>query len=868
MPFLAPLVPAIAAFATSEIGSLLIGTAISVGAGLLEQQLNQQSNADQPAAAIGQRITVATSEDIPLCFPLGKCANPGVRRYLNTWGATNNTPNAYLVEVIEISNLPTGGNPGIWNTEAKLTPLWTDPVTAQGYPIQEYRDANGVDHAWAKFYDGTQVAADSYLVSKFSADANIPWTSAFIGLGTSYVIMTTLYDPITFPNGQVSWLFEPGPILTYDLRKDSTNGGSGTHRWGTYSTYDISGSNNPVILAYNIIRGVYFGSTWIYGGQNLPAFRLPSASVIAAANVCDVAISLAGGGTEPQFRAGMLLTVDVEPLTIIQNLLQSCNGRLAEIGGIFEFSVGAPGSPVYSFSDTDIVITEGQSYSPHPGLQDTYNAVEATYIEPAERYISKGAPGRYNSAWEAIDGSRRLVSGLAFAAAPYPYQVQRLMLSLVQDNRQWRTHTFYLPPSAWVLTGNCIVSWTSARLGYSSKKFIVARIDGEAGMRQVVTLREIDPNDYNWTTANQLPYATGNMVIESVPSQPMTGWTAGPITLYDNNGVGRKPSIQVSYSSGLTDIKEVWIQVKLNGAADTALYGEDKVPYGSPFYNNLEGNFAPATIYQVRGKLVPFGSRPTDWSSWITVTTDDIRIRDIDLFPAVIGFTQEKQEVTDLSTQFNSYARALREDAQRNALATLDIDAGQFVDNQQIRTALGAAYDAITANYTLAVQTAAGPNSALAIRMEALEAFVPGLATASALSALQAEVDSNGTVSATAITDLQATLGYTGGVGSAVWLMKTGYAAASGWSSRIGIQVAVTSANVEHDAGLYLEATATAARIVMQAQQVVIEDSLGNIISLFDASGQIVTNLTAGRIIGPGGLSFWDLTSGAFRVST
>ncbi|TXR46351.1 hypothetical protein [Phyllobacterium endophyticum] len=62
----------------------------------------------------------------------------------------------------------------------------------------------------------------------------------------------------------------------YDIRRDSTNGGSGAHRWDNPATWEPS--DNPVVLIYNIIRGIYYGTEWVYGGQNLPAYRLPASN--------------------------------------------------------------------------------------------------------------------------------------------------------------------------------------------------------------------------------------------------------------------------------------------------------------------------------------------------------------------------------------------------------------------------------------------------------------------------------------------------------------------------------------------------------------------------------------------------------------
>src|SRR5690606_11651499 len=231
-----------------------------------------------------------------------------------------------------------------------------------------------------------------------------------------------------FP-GQMRYLFEPPVLSFYDLRKDTSAGGSGSHRWSDPSTWEPT--TNPMVVIYNIIRGIYYGVPgaweWVFGGQNLPAFRLPASSLMVAMNECDRAIDLADGGTEPQFRCGMEITGEMEPLAVIEELLKSCSGRLAEVGGIFKPVVGVPASSVYSFTDGDILVTREQGFKPFPPLDDTYNGIEATYPEPLEAWSRKDAPARYSDELETLDGDRRLVAGVNFPAVPYGTQVQRLM---------------------------------------------------------------------------------------------------------------------------------------------------------------------------------------------------------------------------------------------------------------------------------------------------------------------------------------------------------------------------------------------------------------------------------------------------------
>lgn len=619
-----------AAFAYSTAGavvSYLIGAAIAYGVSLLSQALLGE---DQPTQTQGVRLTIQMGDDKPMSFIAGTSATAGKRKYIGAWGKDGKTPNAYLADVIEIGNIPATGTPGFWVDDQKVTVLWGEAPVEQGYPVLEYR-RNGKDYLWFKYYDGNQTTPDLYLAAKFGTDPDRPYKNTMIGRGCPYFIATARLDQDFFPN-QPTYLCEAPVSAWYDIRKDSTNGGSGSHRWDNRATWEPS--DNPVVLIYNIIRGVYYGTEWIYGGQNLPAFRLPASNWMVAANECDRLIPLAGGGSEKQFRCGTEINFDMVPLDVIDKLKKSCNGRMAENGGVFKILVGAPGAAVYSFSDNDILVTKGQNYTPFPGLDATYNGIEATYPEPLEKWATKDAPARYSTDLESADGNRRLASGVTFEAVPFPVQVQRLMKLLIEEDRRFRVHSFYLPPDAWTLEPNDVVSWTSVRNGYINKKFLVVRIDGERTFNQLVVLKEIDPSDYDWSTDEQVPVSVGPVSPIVEPSHPMFGWQALPAVFFDSSGNARRPSIEVFYAGDQDGVDRVRVEVFLKEDGSRAFSGE--IPYEAPldqqYSTVLNGIFLPNEDYQVQGIFVSNIGKNFSWSGLIDVTTPNVLLGEGDVY--------------------------------------------------------------------------------------------------------------------------------------------------------------------------------------------------------------------------------------------
>jgi hypothetical protein len=628
-----------AAIAKGGLGALIVkfvvGAVLSFGMSLLQKALQKKPKQE----AIGVNVEIQMGDDVSATVLLGTYATAGRRKYTGTWGEPRQTPNAFLVDVIELSNMPSNAGPlgltSMWIDDKKCGVRWDQPhPDGRGYPVVEYRGTDGDDHLWVKYLDGTQTAGDPYLMAKFGADPDRPFLPSMIGRGCQVVILTALYNADYF-SGIPQGVYEPHPMPLYDIRKDSTNGGFGSHRWGDPSTYEPS--DNNAVMIYNIMRGIYYGDQWMCGGQNLAAHRLPASNWIAAANECDRAIDLSSGGTERQFRGGYEIAVaDAEPLDVIDDLRDGCAGRIAEVGGIFKILVGGLPAAVYSFTDGDILVTKGQSYDPFPTLSATYNAIEATYPEPEEKWAMKDAPGLYNTDLEAADGNRRLPVGLKFPTTPFSTQVQRLMRAFIQEERRFRTHQFYLPPEAWDIEPNDVVSWSSQRNGYANKKFLVVRIEGEMDANQLVTLKEIDPSDYDWNVSFQLPTTISWTGRITPPIQQMTGWTVAPAAIQDAGGIDRRPAIKISCAPDLSDVVGVWVQVRLKETGDV-VFDSDSNPYAAPFSWLISGQWTlPNTEYEARGKYLPGTDRATDWSAWLAVKTPNILVQTEDVLDGAI----------------------------------------------------------------------------------------------------------------------------------------------------------------------------------------------------------------------------------------
>ncbi len=621
------------ALAASPILGMVFRTVIGLGLSLLQQALNRQKNKQ---SLVGTTLDIKMGDDQPMTFPIGARAVAGRRKYIGSWGSEQGTPNAYLTDVIEISNLPSYAGPlgmtSLWVGQQKCGVLWDRPhPDGRGYPVQQFMKPNGTVYMWIKYYDGTQTAADPFLVSKFGSHPDRPYGADRIGRGCQYVIVTTRLDnDLQLGGNPPEILVEPHPTPFYDPRKDSTNGGFGNHRYGNWATYEPT--LNPMVIAYNVARGIYYTpDEWVFGGQAIEAIQLPNSAWFAAMNECD----RDNGSGVAQYRCGLEVQCDQEPLDVIEALRLACSGRIAENGGIIKPLVGAPGAAVYSFDDDGIVITEEQDFQPFPSLKSTHNGIAGTYPEPNQRWTVTDAPEQRNPDQEAADGNRYLPAPIRFDAVPFSEQVQHLMKTMAAEQRRFRVHTLTLPPSAWALEPNDVVSWTSARNNYSNKKFILTAISGSAGMLQRVTLLEIDPTDFS-PPSIYVPAPNGWIGPITAPSQPMTGWTVEPATIKDPGGIDRRPAIKISCSQDLEDVAAVWVQVRLKATGDV-VFDSDANPYASPYSWIISGQWMISnTDYEARGRYLPQSNRATDWSAWLAMKTPNVLIQAADVLDGAI----------------------------------------------------------------------------------------------------------------------------------------------------------------------------------------------------------------------------------------
>lgn len=662
---------------------IIIGLVLSLASTLIQSMFQQ----DQKQKVPGVRGSIQTGGDIPLSFIMGFYATGGHLKYAGTWGNSGETPNAYFSKVVSVSDLPVRGLSGFFVNGERVT-LAGMPTGSLGYAVLEYR-VNGVDHLWVNFYNGNQTVADPLMLAQFGSDPNRPYTADMVGRGVAYFVATALVNRELF-SGFPEYLAEVHGIPLSDPRGDSQH-------------------DNPVVGVYTLAKGLYYGGQWVYGPQNITDANFIAANLEAQMDKCD---TLRDGTTEKRFRFGMEVSVDAEPHAVIGEMLKACEGRVAEIGGIYKFLVGEPDDPVVSFTDEDLVIPEGQSYEPFPGLESLFNGMGATYPEPGEGWELKEAPPRYRSDLEVLDDNRRLPFTTQYKAVPFALQVQELMRAAIEEVRRFRRHTQTMPPEWWEYEPLDAVAWTSARNGYSGKVFLITAMDDLPNVNQFVGLQETDPSDYDWSSDYELPFDVVPLVIARPAPQQITGFAVEPYIGEDNNGIARRPGFRIyGFGTGLVDVSEVWVQARLAGADGLIIDG--RAPYDpeeiEPSAQWSGDPLLPNVDYEVRGKLVPFSGRATEWSAWLPVTTPDVKLGPLDVVYGDIDLDELGEQVEGFFDWMGKSVRELIEESQALALLAGDQELANALQFDEIRRSLSLVANDLSASFEETITVAIVP---------------------------------------------------------------------------------------------------------------------------------------------------------------
>ena len=612
--------------ASSAVAGFLVNTVSSIAMSALATAIRGKPDQRQPGITTN---TTTAGGTVPQRLIFGTYATAGQMVCPPMVYQTDGNPNEWLTYVISLADKPVTALGRIFVDGQALTidgnPAASANGDAMGATVQATDQSNLREKIFIRFHNGRQTAADAYLRRVFATYPERPWTADMIGTGVAYAVVTFKGkaqdgDYQGFPSVK----FEVDGHALYDPR-------DGTQNPANEATWKFT--RNPAVIAYNILRGINMpgGDRW---GVGATSFVL--SSVIAAMNVCAEQVPTETGANRARYIAGLEVSVADEPHTALTEVVKAMGGDVADMGGTWLLQAGEPDGPVLSITDDDIIVTDSRSLRPYPGLDETYNAIHASYPDPSQQWEAKEAVPLYNAAYEAKDGGRRLIAEVDFPAVPSPRQVRALMREMLADHRRHRTHVITLPPDALGIAVGQHIAWSSVTNGYNAKLFKVMAIRVDpVSLCVALTLTERDPADYDYD-------AGSDGVVPTIPSvQPVAPVIAG-VTGWDAFAVnaGGRPGIRMVWNPEIRARAVSWTIRRADNGSEANSGTTSDLTRGE---NIQTAGLLPATAYTVTGRLVIPG-RGTE-SVTTTVTTLDIRM----------GLDDLADEVRDTIDEFDGF---------------------------------------------------------------------------------------------------------------------------------------------------------------------------------------------------------------------
>ena len=385
----------------------------------------------------------------------------------------------------------------------------------------------------------------------------------------SYCYIKVVYDAAMFPG-------EPEIRMTIRGKNNIFDPRTGT------SGYT---ANWALVVADHLMN-----SEW---GFNVPQSMINTQQWIAAANLCDEAVALANGSTEPRYTFNGTFDTSSSPGDILQNMLTAAAGSVTYSGGEW-FIWPAASYPVsFEFSEDDLI--DGIQGSSYRGNRDLFNRVTGIFTCPNYPYTPFG--NLYNANGHDPDGYSQNNFNLAWQKTSYPMYAQDQAhgyasdVWLTQDGNQEKWEELNLPGvislataqrlakikllrnrlqrgayslkmklGAWQMMPQDVFTLDFAPYGWNQKLLQVDSIQlgleysDDSGPRLYVAVNatDYDPNTYAWSVSDEQTI----LAVPAYPSQarydvaPPTAitCTSGPgINVVNGDGV-LTPRVQVSWT--------------------------------------------------------------------------------------------------------------------------------------------------------------------------------------------------------------------------------------------------------------------------------------------------------------------------------
>lgn len=431
--------------------------------------------------------------------------------------------------------------------------------------------------------------ADADLVA-----ANVGWTGAHRLQGVAYVYVKLTYDQDVFPRGIPNIKCIVRGKKLYDPRTATTV-------W----------SQNMALAVRDYLAGSH--------GLSAGSSEIDDTAIIAAANICDEAVSLAAGGTEARYTCNGVLDTGMTPRACMESLLSAGGAALTWPAGLWTLHVGAYESPTITLDEDDLAgPVQVRARVPR---QDLFNAIKGTYVDPDKYWQPGDFPPVTNSTYATQDGAQ-IFRDIALPMTTSPATAQRLAQMMVEKSRQGITVTAPFKLSAFKLATWDNVMLSLSQLGWSSKVFKVTGWEFNPTGTVSLTLQEEAAACYTWSATETItdPAPDTNLPDAfAIPTAPTSLTLASGTDELLVGGDGTIMSRIHATWQAPTDafVRVCELQYKQSAASDWIAGPVTDSAFGFAYLNAV----ADAVNYDVRAR---FRNSVGVRSAWTTVTAHTV----------------------------------------------------------------------------------------------------------------------------------------------------------------------------------------------------------------------------------------------------
>lgn len=276
--------------------------------------------------------------------------------------------------------------------------------------------------------------------------AGIGWTAAHRLTGVAYLAVRLEWSSDIFPTGIPNVKCVVRGAKVYDPR-------TGLTAW----------SQNPALCVRDYITSAH--------GLEASTSEIDTALLVAAANVCDEPITLAGGGTEPRYTCNGVLDTGSTPREIMEGMLTSMAGFMVWSGGQYQIHAGAYTAPTVTLTADDL--RGPVKVRPRLSRKELFNAVRGTFVDPAAYWQPTDFPVVSNSTYAAQDGGQVIWRDSVLPYTTSAATAQRIAKLTLERSRQGITVELACKLTAFKVSTMSTVGLDIAQLGWSGKEFKV-----------------------------------------------------------------------------------------------------------------------------------------------------------------------------------------------------------------------------------------------------------------------------------------------------------------------------------------------------------------------------------------------------------